>query len=329
MVHRRDHCGVDRRAAKWDCASRDRRSLDVAAVARKDGVMDRPGLADFLRRRRAALQPDDVGMVAGPRRRTAGLRREEVAALSAMSTDYYARLEQQRGPQPSEQMVAAIARGLRLTLDERDHLFRLAGHTAPTRVIRTDHVSPGLMRVLDRLDDTPAQVVSDIAETLVQNRLAVALLGDQSRFTGPARSGVYRWFVDPAERLRYPAEDHARQGRIMVANLRVAATRHGPDSRAAGIVNLLLGESPEFASTWSRHDVTGRVDDTKTLVHPQLGPIELQCQILSTVDHGQALLVFTASPGTAGYEQLQLLSVIGAQDMTDLTLAPASATPPD
>lgn len=118
--------------------------------------MDRNGLANFLHRRREALQPGDMGLVPGPRRRTKGLRREEVAQLSGMSTDYYARLEQQRGPQPSEQMVAAIARGLRLGLDERDHLFRLAGHHAPTRVRRAEHVSRALMRVLDRLDDTPA-----------------------------------------------------------------------------------------------------------------------------------------------------------------------------
>ncbi len=175
--------------------------------------MDRSGLADFLKRRRDALQPSDVGMPLGLRRRTAGLRREEVATLAAMSTDYYARLEQQRAPQPSEQMVAAIARALRLTLDERDHLFRLAGHTAPTRIIRSDHVSPGLMRVLDRLDDTPAQVISDIAETLVQNRLAIALLGDQTRFEGFARSSAYRWFTDPRERLIYPDAEQDHQAR--------------------------------------------------------------------------------------------------------------------
>lgn len=275
--------------------------------------MDRSGLADFFRRRREALQPADVGMSSGPRRRTVGLRREEVAALSSMSTDYYARLEQQRGPQPSEQMVAAIARGLRLTLDERDHLFRLAGHTAPTRVLRTDHVSPGLMRVLDRLDDTPAQVMSDIGETLVQNPLAAALLGDQTRFSGPSRSAVYRWFIDPAERRVYPEEDHAQQSRIQVANLRVTSTRSGPGSRAAEIVALLQRQSAEFVGLWERHDVTGRPDDSKTLVHPQLGRIELHCQILTTQDHGQALLIFTAPPGSTGYEQLQLLSVIGTQ----------------
>lgn len=252
-------------------------------------------------------------MPLGLRRRTMGLRREEVAALAAMSTDYYARLEQQRGPQPSEQMVASIARGLRLSLDERDHLFRLAGHTAPTRVLRSDHVSRGLMRVLDRLEDTPAQVVSNTAETLVQNRLAVALLGDQTRFTGAARSAVYRWFTDPAERLVYPQTDHDLQSRIQVASLRVAATREGSDSRAALLAARLRQESAEFVRLWDRHDVTGRADDAKVIVHPELGHIALECQLLFTTDHGQALLVFTATPGTEGHQKLQLLSVIGTQ----------------
>src|SRR5438045_5350550 len=103
--------------------------------------MDRAALADFLRRRREALRPGDVGLPAEARRRTAGLRREEVAALAAMSTDYYTRLEQQRGPQPSEQMLAALARALRLTGDERDYLFRVAGHNAPAPVAAAAHVA--------------------------------------------------------------------------------------------------------------------------------------------------------------------------------------------
>lgn len=293
----------------------DRQSLDRGAAPDDDGGVDRPGLADFLRRRRDALQPGDVGLAPGPRRRTAGLRREDVATLAAMSTDYYARLEQQRGPQPSEQMVAAIARALRLTVDERDHLFRLAGHTAPARVLRTDHVSPGLMRVLDRLDDTPAQVISDSAETLVQNRLATVLLGDQTRFHGLARSAVYRWFTDPHERQIYPEADRDLQSNIHVANLRVSATRGGRDSRAATVVARLREQSAEFERIWSRHDVTGRSDDDKIIVHPELGPIRLQCQILFTHDHGQALLIFTATPGTEDHTKLEMLSVIGTQTL--------------
>ena len=142
--------------------------------------MDRAALADFLRRRRAALQPGDVGLPDGVRRRAPGLRREEVAALAAMSTDYYTRLEQQRGPQPSEQMLVALARALRLTDDERDYLFRLAGRTAPSPVSTAAHIAPALLRVLDRLDDTPALILSNLGETLVQNRLATALCGDRS-----------------------------------------------------------------------------------------------------------------------------------------------------
>ena len=117
--------------------------------------MDRSQLADFLRRRRAALDPEEVGLGRGARRRAPGLRREEVAMLCDMSVDYYSRLEQARSSQPSQQMLAAIARGLRLTLDERDHLFRLAGQNAPARTLADAHIGPGLMRLLDRLSDTP------------------------------------------------------------------------------------------------------------------------------------------------------------------------------
>ena len=251
-------------------------------------------------------------MAKGPRRRVSGLRREEVAGLSAMSADYYARLEQRRAPQPSEQMVAALARGLRLTLDERDHLFRLAGHQAPTRVLRSEHVGPALMRVLDRLEDTPAQVVSDLAETLVQNRLATALLGDQTRFAGPARSAVYRWFTDPDERRLYSEAEHDRLSRVRVSDLRAATTRD-PDARAEAIVERLRDESPEFVRLWERHEVAVRADDHKTIVHPELGDIELDCQKLSAQNQAQALLVFTAPPGTEAHEKLQLLSAIGAQ----------------
>ncbi|MFB6679014.1 helix-turn-helix domain-containing protein [Streptomyces sp. NPDC056390] len=129
-------------------------------------VIDRTGLAGFLRRRRETLQPEDVGLPRGQRRRTSGLRREEVAALCHMSSDYYSRLERERGPQPSEQMIASIAQGLHLSLDERDHLFRLAGHNPPTRGAASEHISPGLQRILDRLYDTPAEIVTELASEL-------------------------------------------------------------------------------------------------------------------------------------------------------------------
>jgi transcriptional regulator with XRE-family HTH domain len=275
--------------------------------------VDKQGLADFLRRRREVLQPGDVGLLDGPRRRTQGLRREEVAALAGMSADYYTRLEQQRGPQPSEQMAAALARALRLTLDERDHLFQLIGHNAPARRIRSEHVSPALMRVLERLDDTPALVVSDLADTLVQNPLAVALLGDQTRYTGLARSAFYRWFTDPAERAHYPEEDHARQSRIQAAALREVLTADSSDRRAVQIAAALRQCSPEFVRVWERHEVGKRFEDRKTLVHPEFGRIEVDCQALFTDNRAQTLLVMTTRPGTDSHAKLQLLSVIRSQ----------------
>ncbi|MFD7898816.1 helix-turn-helix transcriptional regulator [Streptomyces sp. NPDC059743] len=273
--------------------------------------MDRAQLADFLRTRREALQPEDVGLPRGPRRRTRGLRREEVAALCGMSTDYYSRIEQQRGPQPSEPMLAAIARGLHLSLDERDHLFRMAGHNTPGRALRGDHVNPGIMRILDRLDDTPAQVINGIAETLTQTRLAVALLGDETHHTGLARSLLHRWFTDPRARLIYPEDDHPTHSRFFASQLRVAYSRQGADSRAGQIVTALLEESEEFAALWSAHEIGIPRDEPKRIRHPELGVLELHCQVLFDVDQAQALLVYTATPGTESYEKLQLLSVIG------------------
>jgi transcriptional regulator with XRE-family HTH domain len=271
--------------------------------------MDRAQLADFLRTRREALQPEDVGLPRGPRRRTGGLRREEVAALSGMSTDYYTRIEQQRGPQPSEQMLAAIARGLHLSLDERDHLFRIGGHAVPRRLIRDDHLSPGMLRIVDRLQDTPAIVVNRYGETILQTPMAVALLGDESRFTGLSRSTVYRWFADPSSRNRYVAEDHPLHARVFTAQLRMRYAAD-PDGRAGAIVRALLDISPEFAEVWAEHEVGLSHVDRKRIVVPELGVLELWCQNLFDPEQEQTLVVFTAAPGSPSYEKLQLLAAV-------------------
>lgn len=279
--------------------------------------MDRAELAAFLRRRREDLRPEDVGLSAGARRRAPGLRREEVAALAVMSTDYYTRLEQQRGPQPSEQMLAALARALRLTGDERDYLFRVAGRNAPSPQVTATHVAPALQRVLDRLSDTPALVLSSLGEVLVQNRFAEALYGDTSRYTGLARSWTYRWFIDPDARLIYPERHHDRHSRAQVANLRAAYGTLGPRSRGGELVRVLRKESAEFAELWERHEVAKRFEEHKVLVHPQLGEIEVDCQALFTEDQSQMLLVLTAPPRTEASEKLQLLGVLGTEKFGD------------
>ncbi|MBB5775409.1 helix-turn-helix transcriptional regulator [Nonomuraea jabiensis] len=278
-------------------------------------MIDRAGLAEFLRNRREALQPEDVGLPRGSRRRTTGLRREEVASLCNMSTDYYARLERERGPQPSNQMLASIAQGLHLSLDERDHLFRLAGHNPPARGASSDHISPGLLRVLDRLNDTPAEIVTELGETLRQTPMGVALTGDTTRYTGPARSTGYRWFTDPAARRIHAPEDHPFLSRMYASGLREIVTLRGPDSRAAHLADLLLACSDEFRQVWADHEIGIRPHEVKHFVHPEVGALELTCQRL--VDPGQAhsLLVYTAVPGSESYEKLQVLSVIGTQTL--------------
>lgn len=278
--------------------------------------MDREQLADFLRRRREALQPEDVGLARGARRRTNGLRREEVALLASMSTDYYTRIEQQRGPQPSEPMLAAIARALRLTLAERDHLYRLAGHTPPRPTARTEHVSPGMLRVLDRLD-TPAMVLNDLGETLVQNPLAVAVFGDETRFAAGDlnRSRLFRWFTDPAERALHPDDEHDRLSRSYAATLHIAMARHPDDPHGRELVAALNERSPEFAALYAEHDVARKASvEPKTILHPQVGRLELECQILIDDSEAQILLVYTATPGTESAEKLALLGVVGGQD---------------
>lgn len=276
-------------------------------------VIDRSGLAQFLRRRREALQPEDVGLPRGRRRRTSGLRREEVAALCHMSADYYARLERERGPQPSEQMIASIAQGLHLSLDERDHLFRLAGHNPPTRGAAGEHISPGLLRIFDRLHDTPAEIVTELGETLRQTALGVALTGDLTAYTGPARSIGYRWFTDPATRQLYDPGDHPFLTRMFASGLRGAVTLRGPGSRAAHLADLLLARSDEFREVWNDHEVGIRPHEVKHFVHPELGALELNCQVLLDPGQSHSLLVYTAVPGTESHEKLQLLSVIGTQ----------------
>jgi hypothetical protein len=189
----------------------------------------------------------------------------------------------------------------------------VAGHNPPAATAAASHVAPALLRVLDRLDDTPAMILSRLGEVLVQNRMAVALFGDRSGHTGLARSEIYRWFTDPAERRIYPEDDQPRQSRSQVANLRAAYGVMGPRSAAGELVRALQKASTEFAALWDRHEVAQRFADHKILLHPELGPIELDCQVLFTEDQSQALLVLTAPPHTEGYEKLQLLSVLGQQ----------------
>ncbi|OIK04429.1 helix-turn-helix transcriptional regulator [Streptomyces monashensis] len=278
--------------------------------------MNRSELADFLRRGRARLNPADVGLAPGARRRTPGLRREEVASLAGMSADYYTRLEQSRGPRPSRQMLTALARALRLTDAEHDHLFHLAGEEPPRRETASTHVRPGLLLILDRLYDTPAQLVNDCGEVLAQNAMAKALVGDVMSRPRRERNLVRRFFLDPAARSLFPAEDHEPHARAQVANLRAVAAARPDDPEPAGLVAELRSASEEFARLWDEHEVAARHRATKRFQHPLVGLLDLDCEVMLSHEHHHLLVVHTARPGTDSYERLQLLRVVGLQDMT-------------
>lgn len=278
--------------------------------------MDRSELADFLRRCRTRLTPADVGLPHGARRRTPGLRREEVAQLAGMSTDHYTRLEQARGSRPSRQMLAALARALRLTGDERDHLFHLAGEEPPRDRSATGHVRPGLLIILDRLTDTPAQVVSDSGDVLAQNAMAKALTGDASARPEAERNIIWRYFTDPATRELFPPEDRERVARAGVAQLRATLGSRPDDARLVRLVSRLRTRSEEFAALWAAHDVAVRRTDVKRFIHPVVGTLELDCEVLLSPEHDQQLVIYTARPGTEAHERLELLRVVGLQDLT-------------
>lgn len=274
-------------------------------------MIDRPALAEFLRRRRTALQPEDVGLPRGPRRRTEGLRREEVAASCHMSTDYYARLERATGPHPSEQMVSAIAQGLHLSIKERDHLFRLSGHRPPLPGSTGEHVAPGMLRILDRLEDTPAEIVTELGETLRQTPLGRALTGAAGERTGSRRSLGYRWFVDPDAQQAYPPDERVVLSRVYAAGLRELVALRGPGSRAAELVHELWDDAG-FRAAWDRHEVGVAPPDVKRFAHPTVGALELACQTLVDPEQSHRLLVYTAEPGSPSHERLRLLAVVGS-----------------
>ena len=279
--------------------------------------MDRAALGSFLRHRREQLQPSDVGLVAGSRRRAPGLRRDEVAVLADMSSDYYERIEQSRGPHPSREMLGAIARALRLTLDERDHVYLLAGHEPPARHESLGYADAGLMCVLDALaPSVPALISDDLHDVVAQNRMNIALLGPLASVPGRAGNFLWRWFTDPQLRGRYPADQHETLGREYVADLRASyGLRHG-DAAVRSLVDELSATSTEFRRIWSLEQVAVRRSTLKVIDHPQVGRLDLQCDVMLSPPSRQRLVLFRSQPGTGTAERLDVLRVVGTQNLT-------------
>jgi len=278
--------------------------------------MDKHALGRFLRLHRERLTPATVGLPAGGPRRTPGLRREEVAQLAHISTQYYTRLEQARGPHPSRHVLAALGRALRLNDAERDHLYTLGGQPAEPPGPSAD-VPDRIMDLIERLPDTAAIVLDAKYDVLAWNPLAAALLEDFSAQPRRERNMIRRYFLHPdANQRHYGISGGGDFGRFAAGHLRAAAARYPDDPATQGLVRELLRGSPEFAALWPSPEVSDQRHLLKTVDHPQVGPITLTCDILLVPERDQHVVLFTAEAGTPAHDALRLLSVVGLQQLS-------------
>jgi transcriptional regulator with XRE-family HTH domain len=277
-------------------------------------------LAAFLRARRAALQPADVGYPTDPRRRVTGLRREEVAVLAGISVDYYVRLEQGRVPAPSRQVVDALARALRLDATQSAHLRRLADPYLAGEPTAAQTVRSGLQQLLDAMHDCPAFVLGRRTELLACNALGTALHGDPLQHPPRRRAMAWLLFFDDGTRRLYPDwEDVARD---TVGALREDAGRHPHDLALRALVSELC-TNDLFRRWWNTHHVHGKAAGTKRFSHPVVGPLTLHYEALTVAgESDQLLIAYTATPGSRDADTLALLGAWAA------STGPASATRP-
>jgi transcriptional regulator with XRE-family HTH domain len=270
-------------------------------------------LAACLRSWRDRLQPADAGLPTGGARRAPGLRREEVAQLAGVSVDYLARLEQGRATNPSASVLAPLARALRLSDDERAHLFRVAGHAEPDAGRVRRHVTPSVQRVLDRLADVPVLVVDAGWQIVARNALATALLGDTSGATARERNIAWCQFTDAPSRVVRTPEETARFEDEVVADLHDALGRYPDDEPLRELIEELKRISPRFAERWEQRPVAQHGFARKTLAHPEVGPITLDCDVLTVGGSDLRLIVYTAPPGSDDARALALLGAVGLQ----------------
>lgn len=279
--------------------------------------MDRDELAEFLRSRRERITPADVGLPAGSRRRTPGLRREEVAHLAHISIEYYTRLEQARAPHPSREVLTGVARALRLSDAERGHLHQLAGTppapaSGPSRVVRQS-----ILHLLERLPNAAVLVVSADYEILAWNDLAAALMEDFSALPRCDRNLMRGAFLHPRldGRRLYGVSDADEFARTSAQHLRVTAARYPDDPDISALIADLLAGSEEFTELWASHDVAATPTLCTTFEHPSVGPIAVSCDVLDIADRDQRVIIYTPVPGSPSDDAMRLLAVIGTQRM--------------
>ena len=272
-----------------------------------------------LRHWRDGVAPATVGVAEGRRRRATGLRREEVAELAGISVDYLTRLEQGRATSPSAQVVEALARALRLTDAERDLLFRLAGHITPGLDLVSSRITPGVQRLLDRLANTPVAVYDATWTLIIANAPYDALMGQTTSWRGIERNSIWRHLIGPGNRVVQTPAERADQQAQLVADLRLTAARSPADPRLKRLIRELAALSPHFVELWEGGNLEPHQDQGrhKTIDHPDVGHITLDCDTLVAAADDLRILIFTAEPETEDAERLTLATVLGTQSLID------------
>ncbi|MDE9364773.1 helix-turn-helix transcriptional regulator [Luteipulveratus sp. YIM 133132] len=279
--------------------------------------MESLDLGSALRRWRDQVTPQSVGLPVGQRRRAAGLRREELALLAGISPDYLTRLEQGRATAPSTQVVASLARALRLSDGDRTLLYELAGVAVPGAEVVPSHVPPSVQRMLDRLAHTPV-VVYDATWTLVTaNAHYDALMGDTTGWRGLERNAVWRHLNGLPSRVVHTPEEHARHVALLVADLRLTTARYPTDRRLRRLVHELGESAPGFVALWEAPTPAPPADRSRRKVvdHPDVGRITLDCDTLLVSLDDLRISVYTAEPGTEDADRLALALVLGTQSL--------------
>jgi len=271
------------------------------------------GLGIALRTWRDRLTTSDVGLPALGQRRAAGLRREEVAGLAGVSVDYLVRLEQGRARHPSAQVAEALARALRLDETERDHLFHLTGLADPRSGLVPTRITPGVQRLLDRFGDGPVSVLDAAWNLLAWNPLWAALLGDPSSWHGRDRNLLWRAFSDRPSRVVLTEAEHERWRSGLVADLRLVVARYPDDPSLAALVDELDRTSQAFATLWAAGGVGVQAAARKTFLHPDVGRLTLDCDVLVVQGTDLRVVAYTAAPGSPDAEALALIGVLGLQ----------------
>jgi transcriptional regulator with XRE-family HTH domain len=272
-----------------------------------------------LRHWRDRVTPAAVGVPVGGRRRAAGLRREELAALAGISVNYLTRLEQGQARAPSAQVVEALARALRVSDAERDLLFRLAGHATPGLDVVSSRITPSVQRLLDRLAITPVAVFDATWTLLIANAPYDALMGQTTSWRGNERNSVWRNLIGPGTRVVHSPEEQAEFEALLVADLRLTASRYPADQRLKRLTRDLAAQSQRFVELWETgapgpHQDFGR---HKVIDHPAVGRITLDCDTVIVAADDLRIMIYTAEPETEDAERLTLAIVLGTQAFID------------